>query len=160
MANHEKQRRELLQIMQAMEERFREQMEEDKKKFEEEKKGLEEQQRNDLMTVKTNLSVRVDILTTALQELHKKYIANTEKQTQEFRLYAKKEQIDAQEIAALIRQIRRNQEMFQRVKKKIQNTVKEYTERNDALAKERDAINKHYHELKHKMAIYHANQQV
>ncbi|KAH7816992.1 putative flagellar associated protein [Monocercomonoides exilis] len=159
MKRHEAQKEELLKILQMMDQRFNEEMAEDKKAFEEEKKALEEQQRNDLMRSKSDLTRTIDILTNALSELHKKYISNTEKQTQEFRLYAKKEQIDAEEIAALIRQIRRNQEQFQRVKKKIQNTVKEYTERNEALARERDAISKHYHELKQKMALFHESQQ-
>ncbi|KAK2960511.1 putative flagellar associated protein [Blattamonas nauphoetae] len=157
---HTSQKNELTQILQLMDERFEEQMKEDRKKFDDERRELEEQQRNELMANKTNLSMRVDILTTALQELHKKYIANTEKQTQEFRLYTKKEQIDAQEIAQLIRQIRRNQEQFHRVKKKIQQTVKDYTEKNEGLARERDSINKHYHELKAKMNLFRENEEL
>jgi hypothetical protein len=67
--NHELQKNELLQILQLMDDRFDSQMSEDRGVFEEERKAVEEQQRNELMANKTNLSMRIDILTTAIHEV-------------------------------------------------------------------------------------------
>ena len=56
-------------------------------------------------------------------------------------------------------QIRRNQFHCQRVKQKIKATADEYKEKNEALARERDSITRHYRQLKQKMSLFRAHQQ-
>eukprot|EP00003_Mantamonas_plastica_P006285 TRINITY_DN15109_c0_g2_i2.p1 TRINITY_DN15109_c0_g2~~TRINITY_DN15109_c0_g2_i2.p1 ORF type:complete len:442 (-),score=177.50 TRINITY_DN15109_c0_g2_i2:16-1341(-) len=151
MKQHNREHNELMQIMNTMEQRFKDEemaaftmynnlTEEIKSKKSEQNEML----RRQLMT-------QIQLLNNSFDQAHKHYLVTTEDPRETFKRMTADDMDYVKKIEENNKKILKLTEKVNHLKTKHSNNVKECVARNSSLQEEKDAIAKHFHELKGRM---------
>ena len=158
MEKHEKDKQELLDIMVMMEREHQEHENEVNTDFQSQKDEIKNKTSEEYNVLRIILESRIDTLGSHFENAHKAYLSNTEVRTQAFRLLTADDHKHAKTIEQQMRKLARKQDEIAHWKTKMYNNIRECEERNKALREEKDAIAKHFQELKARMNNFRQNE--
>lgn len=113
----------------------------------------------EINVLRITLDSNIEELETHFENAHLNYLKNTETRTADFKRLTDKDHELSKEIEIKMRKIERLQASLMHWRTKMAANVKEAGERNRALLQEKDAIAKHFFNLKKQMNQYHAGQE-
>lgn len=109
--------------------------------------------------LRITLDSNIEDLEQHFETAHLNYLQNTDQRTADFKRLTDKDHELSKEIEIKMRKIERLQASLMHWRTKMAANVKEAGERNRALLQEKDAIAKHFFNLKKQMNQYHAGQE-
>jgi len=113
----------------------------------------------DINVLRITLDSNIEDLEQHFETAHLNYLQNTDQRTADFKRLTDKDHELSKEIEIKMRKIERLQASLMHWRTKMAANVKEAGERNRALLQEKDAIAKHFFNLKKQMNQYHAGQE-
>jgi hypothetical protein len=113
----------------------------------------------DINVLRITLDSNIEDLEQHFETAHLNYLQNTDQRTADFKRLTDKDHELSKEIEIKMRMIERLQANLMHWRTKMAANVKEAGERNSALLQEKDAIAKHFFNLKKQMNQYHAGQE-
>jgi hypothetical protein len=146
-----RERKELQTIVSTVEADVREQEAEAKQEFDTEKEDVKSKNDDDINMLKATLDQVITDLEAQFDEAHAQYMENTEKKTKEFKALTERDKEYSEEIDRQVRQIDRLQTLLTYWRKKMSQNERECGERNKLMKSEKEAVLRHYHELKERM---------
>jgi len=151
LEQHNKDKKKLLDIMSVMENEFNENEGDARQDFESQCEDLKNRNLEELNMLKMLLENHIEELERHFTVAHDNYMESTETLSKRFKEYTENDAKDARTIDTQQRRLQKIQDSISHWKMKISNNNKECEERNKALREEKDAIAKHFQELKAKM---------
>ena len=151
MAMHAKHKKEMLDIMALMEAEFNEQEQEARQEFESQREEIKNKNSEEYNVLRFTLEGLIEELERHFDAAHANYMATTEQRTQDFKHLTIKDQQSAKTIEMQMRKLQRLQDSLAHWKTKLASNQRECEERNRALREEKDAISRHFQELKSRM---------
>jgi hypothetical protein len=155
-AAHARTMEELNQIVATMENDFNEQQAAAKQDFhsaKDEIKGKASEEYNILSIV---LDSQIEQLGSQFEQLHARYLMETDTKTKSFKALTASDKEHAKTIKKQQRKLERKHQELAHWKTKMTNNIRECTERNKALRAEKDAIARHFQDLKARMNAFRA----
>jgi len=113
----------------------------------------------EINVLRITLDSNIEDLEQHFETAHLNYLQNTDQRTADFKRLTDKDHELSKEIEIKMRKIERLQASLMHWRTKMAANVKEAGERNRALLQEKDAIAKHFFNLKKQMNQYHAGQE-
>jgi DNA repair exonuclease SbcCD ATPase subunit len=150
-ASHVRERKELLSIIESVEQAERERDNEARQEHDTEREDIRTKNIDDINMLRLTLESVIDDLEKQFDEAHAQYMENTEKKTKDFKALTEEDKKFSDEIDRQLRQIERLQTLLTYWRKKIGQSEREGRERNRQLKAEKEMVMKHYHELKDRM---------
>jgi len=151
LAMHAKHKKEMLDIMALMEAEFNEQEQEARQEFESQREEIKNKNSEEYNVLRFTLEGLIEELERHFDSAHANYMATTEQRTQDFKHLTIKDQQSAKTIEMQMRKLQRLQDSLAHWKTKLASNQRECDERNRALREEKDAISRHFQELKSRM---------
>ena len=148
---HARHKKELLDIMALMESEFNEQEADARQEFESLREEIKNKNQEDYNVLRFTLEGLIEELERHFDSAHANYMATTEQRTQDFKNLSIKDQQSAKTIETQMRRLQRLQDSLASWKTKLASNGRKCEERNRALKEEKDAISKHFQELKGRM---------
>jgi hypothetical protein len=158
VANHARVEKEFNDIIATMEADFAEQQAEAKQEFQSAKTEIKDKTSEELHILRIMLESQIEQLGAQFEQLHARYIMETEANTKAFKALTKSDHDNAKMIEMQQRKLVRKHEDLAHWKTKMANNIRECTERNRALREEKNKINAHFHELKARMNAFRAQE--
>eukprot|EP00163_Fabomonas_tropica_P007149 TRINITY_DN1680_c0_g1_i2.p1 TRINITY_DN1680_c0_g1~~TRINITY_DN1680_c0_g1_i2.p1 ORF type:complete len:511 (-),score=160.32 TRINITY_DN1680_c0_g1_i2:175-1707(-) len=155
---HAQERQELTDIMNTMEAEFAEKEDGARQEFQSQKEDIKNKTSEEYNVLRIMLESQIDALGAHFEQAHSQYMLQTEQRTQAFKLLTMNDHKNAKTIEMQLRKLQRKQEELAHWKTKMYNNMRECEERNKALKEEKDAIAKHFHDLKARMNAFRAGQ--
>lgn len=149
---------ELLDIMQAVEAEERDREVEAKQEHEQLREEIRNKNLEDINVLRITLDGNIEELEQHFETAHLNYLQNTDQRTQDFKYLTAKDQDLSKDIEVKIRKIERLQSSLAHWRTKIAQNVRECAERNQALQEEKEALSRHFQELKGKMNAFREHQ--
>ncbi|CAM6103332.1 unnamed protein product [Calypogeia fissa] len=157
-SKHEKNKKELKDMMAAMENEFQKALNELRQEFESTREELKNKSTEDYNVAKISLEGTVEDLENQIQETHQTYLSSTEAKTIAFKKMVKKDTIMARLIEQRMRKLIRLHELLAYWRARIGTNSREWEASNKALRQEKDRINKHYQDLKRSLNKMHTSE--
>ena len=151
LARHAKHKKEMLDIMALMEAEFNEQEGEARQQFDSDREEIKGKNSEEYNVLRFTLEGLIEELERHFDAAHANYMATTEQRTQDFKHLTIKDQQSAKTIEMQMRKLQRLQDSLAHWKTKLASNQRECDERNRALREEKDAISRHFQELKSRM---------
>lgn len=151
LAMHTTHKKEMLNIMALMEAEFNEQEQEARQEFESQREEIKNKNSEDYNVLRFTLEGLIEELERHFDSAHANYMATTEQRTQDFKHLTIKDQQSAKTIETQMRKLQRLQDSLAHWKTKLSSNQRECDERNRALREEKEAISRHFQELKGRM---------
>jgi len=151
VAAHARHKKELLDIMALMEAEFNEQESEARQDFESAREEIKNKNQEEYNVLRFTLEGLIEELERHFDTAHANYMATTEQRTQDFKNLTIKDQESAKTIETQMRRLQRLQDSLSQWKTKLASNGRKCEERNRALKEEKEAIYKHFQELKQRM---------
>lgn len=151
LASHARHKKELLDIMNLMEAEFNEAELDARQEFESQREEIKNKNSEEYNVLRFTLEGLIEELERHFDSAHANYMATTEQRTHDFKNLTIKDQQSAKTIEQQMRRLQRLQDSLSHWKTKLASNQRECEERNRALKEERDAISKHFQELKGRM---------
>jgi len=151
LARHAKHKKEMLDIMALMEAEFNEQEGEARQQFDSDREEIKGKNSEEYNVLRFTLEGLIEELERHFDSAHANYMATTEQRTQDFKHLTIKDQQSAKTIEMQMRKLQRLQDSLAHWKTKLASNGRECDERNRALREEKDAISRHFQELKSRM---------
>eukprot|EP00949_MAST-11_sp_MAST-11-sp1_P000330 g330.t1 len=151
IAQHKAEKQELTDIMSAVEADERDRESEAKQEHEQQREEIRNKNLEDINVLRITLESTIEELERHFEAAHLNYLQNTDQRTQDFKYLTTQDQNLSKEIEVMILKEARLRETLAQWKLKSRSNDKECTERNRALREEKDAISKHFQELKSRM---------
>ena len=151
MGMHAKHKKEMLDIMALMEAEFNEQEQEARQEFESAREEIKNKNSEEYNVLRFTLEGLIEELERHFDAAHANYMATTEQRTQDFKHLTIKDQQSAKTIEMQMRKLQRLQDSLAHWKTKLASNGRECEERNRSLREEKDAISRHFQELKSRM---------
>ncbi|KAJ4458057.1 putative flagellar associated protein [Paratrimastix pyriformis] len=148
---HRVKKEELQKIKRAIEEQYLAQCTREREAWAKELSDLSQKLDGDRSTLKTRLQEDLGYWTDRMGKLHHDYTMNTSALFDNFSKDSLNEQKSAKDIKKYLLQIRLNQEKLNALKTKILNNKREFEERKASLTEEKEAVTRHYEDLKRRM---------
>jgi len=149
--SHGRHKKELLDIMALMESEFKDHELEARQDFESAREEIKNKNSEDYNVLRFTLEGLIEELERHFDSAHANYMATTEQRTIDFKHLTIKDQQSAKTIEVQMRRLQRLQDSLTHWRTKLTSNQRECEERNRALKEERDAISKHFQELKGRM---------
>jgi hypothetical protein len=124
-----------------------------------ERESIRNRNLEDINVLRITLDSNIEDLEQHFETAHLNYLQNTDQRTADFKRLTDKDHELSKEIEIKMRKIERLQASLMHWRTKMAANVKEAGERNRALLQEKDAIAKHFFNLKKQMNQYHAGQE-
>eukprot|EP00735_Rhodelphis_limneticus_P007283 TRINITY_DN1979_c0_g1::TRINITY_DN1979_c0_g1_i1::g.23125::m.23125 TRINITY_DN1979_c0_g1::TRINITY_DN1979_c0_g1_i1::g.23125 ORF type:complete len:513 (-),score=165.76,sp/A8JB22/CCD65_CHLRE/51.73/6e-148,NYD-SP28_assoc/PF14775.1/3.2e+03,NYD-SP28_assoc/PF14775.1/6.3e+03,NYD-SP28_assoc/PF14775.1/2.5e+03,NYD-SP28_assoc/PF14775.1/2.5e+03,NYD-SP28_assoc/PF14775.1/4.8e-11,NYD-SP28/PF14772.1/7.2e-06,NYD-SP28/PF14772.1/1.5e+04,NYD-SP28/PF14772.1/1.5e+04,Cas_GSU0054/PF09609.5/0.02,GIDA/PF01134.17/2.8e+02,GIDA/ len=156
---HQLEKAENLDIMQAMENEFNDQDAEARQDFESQREEIKSKNQEEYNVLRITLETMIDELERHFDGAHSSYITNTAQRTQMFQFLTEKDRQSAETIEKQMKRLQKLQESLANWKLKIANNAKECEERNRLLREEKDQIARHFQELKGQMNRFRDSEQ-
>ena len=137
---HATSKAELLDIMNAVESEEKETEAEERQVFEQQREEIRNKNLEDLNVLKITLESQIEELETHFKTAHNAYLQNTDQRTQDFKYLTRKDEELSKEIETKIRKIERLQNSISHWRAKIDQNVKECTDRNRTSWRKRSNI--------------------
>ena len=150
-SSHARHKKEMLDIMATMEAEFNEQEGEARQEFESAREEIKNKNSEEYNVLRFTLEGLIEELERHFDSAHANYMATTEQRTQDFKHLTIKDQQSAKTIEMQMRKLQRLQDSLAHWKTKLASNGRECDERNRALREEKDAISRHFQELKSRM---------
>jgi len=151
VAMHARHKKELLDIMALMEGEFNEQEQDARQEFESAREEIKNKNQEEYNVLRFTLEGLIEELERHFDSAHANYMATTEQRTQDFKNLTIKDQQSAKTIETQMRRLQRLQDSLAQWKTKLASNGRKCEERNRALKEEKEAISKHFQELKGRM---------
>lgn len=151
---HNMERNELMDIMQAVATEEREREAEAKQEHEQTREEIRNKNLEDINVLRITLDGNIEELEQHFETAHLNYLQNTDQRTQDFKYLTAKDQDLSKDIEIKIRKIEKLQAGLTHWRTKITQNVRECAERNAALQDEKEVLSKHFQELKTKMNAF------
>jgi len=150
-ANHKAERQELRDIMAAFEAQELEAEADAKQDYESMREMVRNKNMEDINVLRITLESTIDELERHFESAHLNYLQNTDQRTQDFKFLTRNDQELSKDIETKLRQIDRLQSSITHWRTKTSQNMQECNERNKLLRGEKEAINKHFQQLKSRM---------
>ena len=137
--------------MALMEAEFNEQEGEARQEFESAREEIKNKNSEEYNVLRFTLEGLIEELERHFDSAHANYMATTEQRTQDFKNLTIKDQRARKTIETQMRRLQRTQDSLAHWKTKLASNQRECEERNRALKEEKDAISRHFQELKGRM---------
>jgi len=137
--------------MALMEAEFNEQEGEARQQFDSDREEIKGKNSEEYNVLRFTLEGLIEELERHFDSAHANYMATTEQRTQDFKHLTIKDQQSAKTIEMQMRKLQRLQDSLAHWKTKLASNGRECDERNRALREEKDAISRHFQELKSRM---------
>lgn len=154
ITQHSREVKEMRGIIQAVESEESERLAEAKQNHETEREEIRNKHLEAINELRINLENKIDELERQFNEAHRTYVEGTNKDNKRFKELQRDDKKLSKRISQQRRMIERCQANLSYWKIKLESNHKECTERNSALAEQRDAIVKHCNALKSRMARF------
>lgn len=151
---HGAHKKELIEIMTLMEREYNEAEEDARQETDGQREEIKNRNAEDYNMLRDTLERLIKKIEEDFDTAHSNYMANTEARTQEFKHLTFRDQQSAKTIDTQMRRLQRLQDSINHWRTKIANNARECEERNRALREEKDAIGRHYQDLKARMAKF------
>ena len=151
VASHARHKKEMLDIMASMEAEFNEEEADARQEFESTREEIKNKNSEDYNVLRFTLEGLIEELERHFDSAHANYMATTEQRTRDFKELTVKDQQSARTIETQMRRLQRLQDSLAHWKTKLASNGRKCEARNAALKEERDAISKHFQELKGRM---------
>ena len=148
---HAQKKKEMMDIMALMEAEFNDTEMEARQEFESAREEIKNKNSEDYQSLRFVLEQLIEELERHFDSAHANYMQTTEQRTHDFKHLTIKDQQSAKTIETQIRRLQRLQDSVAHWKSKLSSNQRECEERNRALKEEKDAISKHFQELKNRM---------
>jgi hypothetical protein len=147
-------KKELLEIMTLMEREYNEAEEDARQETDGQREEIKNRNAEDYNMLRDTLERVIKRIEEDFDTAHSNYMANTEARTQEFKHLTFRDQQSAKTIDTQTRRLQRLQDWINHWRTKIANNARECEDRNRAMRDEKDAISRHYQDLKARMAKF------
>jgi hypothetical protein len=151
LLQHLKEKNELVNIMQAIEQQEKEKEQDAKQEHEQLREEIRNKNLEDINVLRITLDSTIEELEQHFETAHLNYLQNTDQRTQDFKYLTAKDQELSRDIELKIRKIERLQTSITHWRTKMTQNLKECSERNKALEEEKALISQHFQKLKTKM---------
>merc|ERR1740117_248818 len=148
---HARHRKEMLDIMSLMEAGFNDAELDARQEFESAREEIKNKNSEDYQSLRFVLEQLIEELERHFDSAHANYMQTTEQRTHDFKHLTIKDQQSAKTIETQMRRLQRLQDSLAHWKAQLASNQRECDERNRALKEEKDAISKHFQELKSRM---------
>ena len=155
---HDSERTEIRDIMAAVEIDEQENDTERKHEHEQLREEIRSKNQENINNLRVMLENQIEELEKHFRLAHYNYLQNTDQHTQDFKYLTAQDQTLSKDIEIQILKIERLQQTLSHWRAKINTNNKECTKRNRALRSERDAIARHFKELKSRMNAFRASE--
>ena len=149
--SYTKHKKDLLDMMNAMEGELAEAEAEARQEFESQREETKNKNSEEYNVLKISLESTIDELERHFDQAHQAYLASTEARTQAFKQLTKNDAQSARIIEKRMRKLMRLQDNLVHWRTKISTNSREWESRNKALRSEKDIMAQHYHRLKASM---------
>jgi len=149
--SHAAHKKELLDIMATMELDFTEQESDARQEFEATREEIKNRNSEEYNVLRFTLEGLIEELERHFDSAHSNYMATTEQRTQDFKSLTIRDQQSARTIETQMRKLQRLTDQIAHWKQKLASNGAKCEARNAAMKGERDAIAKHFQELKGRM---------
>lgn len=146
-----RQRKEMSDMMDAMESEFAEAEAEAKHDFESQREEIKNKNSEDYNVLKISLESTIDELERHFDQAHVAYLSSTDARTESFKQLTRSDAQSARIIEKRMRRLMRLQDSLTHWRTKISSNSREWDTRNKALRAEKDIMAQHYHRLKASM---------
>ena len=144
-------RKEMSDMMDAMESEFAEVEAEAKHDFESQREEIKNKNSEDYNVLKISLESTIDELERHFDQAHVAYLSSTDARTESFKQLTRSDAQSARIIEKRMRRLMRLQDSLTHWRTKISSNSREWDTRNKALRSEKDIMAQHYHRLKASM---------
>jgi len=151
---HGTHKKELLDIMTLMEREYNEVEEDARQETDGQREEIKNRNAEDYNMLRDTLERVIKRIEEDFDTAHSNYMANTEARETEFKQLIKKDKTAAESIDRQTRRLQRLQDSINYWRTKIANNARECDERNRAMREEKDAIARHFQDLKGRMAKF------
>ncbi|GMH33964.1 hypothetical protein BSKO_01798 [Bryopsis sp. KO-2023] len=155
---HNKQVKDMTDMMNAMEQEFSHAEGEARQEFESQREEVKNRNSEEYNVLKIQLEGTIEELERHFEQAHKVYLDSTEHRTQAFKKLTKNDAAAARVIERRMRKLIRLQDALGHWRNKIASSTNEWEERNRALRNEKDIMTRHYRALKSSMDHFRATQ--
>jgi len=149
--SHATHKKEMLDIMATMELDFTEQENDARQEFEATREEIKNRNSEEYNVLRFTLEGLIEELERHFDSAHSNYMATTEQRTQDFKALTIRDQQSARTIETQMRKLQRLQDQIAHWKQKLASNGAKCESRNAAMKGERDAIAKHFQDLKSRM---------
>jgi dynein regulatory complex subunit 2 len=156
---HNRERTEIEDIMAAVEADERDREAEAKTEHETLREEIRNKNLEDINVLRIQLESNIEELERHFEAAHLHYLTNTDQRTQDFKYLTTQDQNLSKDIETKILKIERLQLTLQHWRTKISTNNKECSERNKALREEKNAISRHFQNLKARMTKFRDGEQ-
>ena len=144
-------RKEMSDMMDAMESEFAEVEAEAKHDFESQREEIKNKNSEDYNVLKISLESTIDELERHFDQAHVAYLSSTDARTESFKHLTRSDAQSARIIEKRMRRLMRLQDSLTHWRTKISSNSREWDTRDKALRSEKDIMAQHYHRLKASM---------
>eukprot|EP00232_Nephroselmis_pyriformis_P026137 CAMPEP_0182864200 /NCGR_PEP_ID=MMETSP0034_2-20130328/7042_1 /TAXON_ID=156128 /ORGANISM="Nephroselmis pyriformis, Strain CCMP717" /LENGTH=528 /DNA_ID=CAMNT_0024996449 /DNA_START=166 /DNA_END=1749 /DNA_ORIENTATION=+ len=148
---HVKQKKDMQDIMAAMEQEFEQAEAEARQEFESQREEIKNRNSEEYNVLKISLESTIEELERHFESAHQAYLATTDTRTTSFRQLTERDADSAKIIEKRMRKLIRLQDSLAHWRTKIATNNREWEERNRSLRNEKDIMARHYQELKGRM---------
>lgn len=159
LAAHAKHKKDLLDILSAMEVDFNNQRAEADAEFEAEKTEVKNTAQEEYHVLRIQMSTQIDEAEEAYDKMYSVYLQLTDERTQQFQAMAQRDKDDAKDIEREMNRLLRLNQSVAHWRSKIATNNDDWAERNAALREEKEVMTKHYSQLKAQMDRFRRGQQ-
>jgi len=149
--SHATHKKEMLDILAQMEMDFTEQENDARQEFESTREEIKNRNSEEYNVLRFTLEGLIEELERHFDSAHSNYMSTTEQRTQDFKSLTIRDQQSARTIETQMRKLQRLQDQIAHWKQKLATNGAKCEARNAAMKGERDAIAKHFQELKARM---------
>ena len=148
---HARQRREMMDLMLAMDASHEAHKHECLTEFESRREELKNSNAEEYNALRTALEGTIEALERTFEAAHREYLSSTDSRTSSFKLLTRQDAISARTIEKRMRKLIRLQDAVAKWRTKIKANAEEWEARNKALRHEKDIMSKHYQDLNRAM---------
>ena len=149
--SHATHKKEMLDILAQMEMDFTEQENDARQEFESTREEIKNRNSEEYNVLRFTLEGLIEELERHFDSAHSNYMSTTEQRTQDFKSLTIRDQQSARTIETQMRKLQRLQDQIAHWKQKLATNGAKCEARNAAMKGERDAIARHFQELKARM---------
>eukprot|EP01083_Nonionella_stella_P074555 202294_1 len=127
---------------------------ESKQSYETAREEIKNKNLDIINVLKVTLDSQIEDLEKQFDDAHQSYVENTEDRTREFKDLKEEDKKLSKQIEQMLKQIEKLQGELSHWKQKIMQNDRECTQRNQTLRSEKEAISRHYRDLKRRMTKF------
>lgn len=155
---HQRNKKDISDIMAAMELEFQDAETESRHEFESQREEIKNRNSEEYQVLKLRLESIIEELERHFDQAHQAYLSSTNSRNEAFKTLTKSDATSARIIEKRMRKLMRMQDSLSHWRAKIASNSREWEERNKSLRAEKDILAKHYHNLKASLDRFRSSQ--